>query len=362
VTTPPIDALEAFDAAWSARLLDLAARVRRAVRRAQAQALARGSAGDLARPHGRGAGDTTFGIDVPAEAAVDAWFEEAARAGPLSLLTEDRGWRHAGPDGRGGARALDGWAHGGPRIVVDPIDGTRNLMAELRPAWTVIAACPPGAAAPRQRDVALGVLAEIPDSRAAVARVLWAARGRGARRRDVHVPGARELGAHALDAHGLGERVLAESAVRADGDARCDQGYFPFFRYAPDLRPAIARIEADFFARLAQHEGADPTTCWDDQYISNGGQLALLALGTYRMVADLRAFCADRRGAPTQTGKPYDVAGAILVAREAGCALARPDGGALDFPLDAVTPVGFVAWHNTATERRLGPHLAAVLG
>ncbi|MBL8863214.1 MAG: hypothetical protein JNK02_14555 [Planctomycetes bacterium] len=336
----------ALDERWTPRLQELAARIRAAARCALSAALGSGSLGELQRAHELGAGDVTYGIDVPTEAVLSAWLEETARAQPLSLLTEDAGWRHAGPDGQGGVRALQGFDHGGPRLVVDPIDGTRHLMADLRSAWTVIAACAPAASAPRQRDVALGIVSEIPDSRGALARELRAAAGRGARRRTLRL------------ADGA---VLSDEALQADDDARADRGYFPFFRYAPDLRPAIARVEADFFARLERHAGAQATTCWDDQYISSGGQLALLALGTYRAIVDLRAALAAERGSPTQTGKPYDVAGAILVAREAGCVVTDVRGGELDFPLDVTTPVGFVGWHNDGTRARLAPHLAAAL-
>jgi fructose-1,6-bisphosphatase/inositol monophosphatase family enzyme len=101
--------------------------------------------------------------------------------------------------------------------------------------------------------------------------------------------------------------------------------------------------------------------CWDDQYVSNGGQLALLALGTYRMIADLRASVAARHGRTTLTGKPYDISGAVLCAQEAGCVVTAVDGSPLDFPLDAETPVGFVGWANAATSERLAPHLAMAL-
>lgn len=335
-----------FDSAWTPRLLALAARIRSAARGALADAIVTGRLDDLMRPHEQGAGDLTYGIDVPTEAVLSDWLLEVARESPVSLLTEDAGWRHAGPDGRGGTRALAGFAHGGPRVVVDPIDGTRNLMADVRSAWTVIGACAPGPDQPRQRDVVLGVLAEIPDSRGAVARELYAARGLGARAREVGV---------------AERRVLRAGSLRCDASDRADHGYFPFFRYMADLRPAIARIEADFFARLEREEGAAVRDCYDDQYISNGGQLALLALGKYRLIADLRAHLAARRGAPTLTSKPYDISGAVLVAREAGCVVTAPDGGELDFPLDVSTPIGFVGWHNEATRARLGRHLAGAL-
>jgi fructose-1,6-bisphosphatase/inositol monophosphatase family enzyme len=356
---PSIDAIEsgnggprraasdaAFAATWEPRLRGLAARIRDAARGALVAAVNADRLDALMQPCEQGAGDVTFGIDVPAEAVLTAWLGEVARERPISLLTEDAGWRHAGPDGRGGVRALGGFDHGGPRIAVDPIDGTRNLMADLRAAWTVIGACAPGAGEPRIGDVALGLVTEIPDTRAAVARELSAARGGGARMREVRL------------ADGA---LLRERALRADASDRPDHGYFPFFRYAADLRPAVAGVEADFFARLARAESADVRSCYDDQYTSNGGQLVLLALGRYRMIADLRAHLAARRGAPTVTGKPYDVSGALLVAAETGCVVTAPDGAALDFPLDATTPIGFVGWHNPATRARLERHLAAAL-
>lgn len=327
-------------------LHELSVSLRTAARTALLDAIERDTLADLARPHSVGAGDVTYGIDVPTEAVLDRWLDTVARHEPLSLLTEDAGWRHRGPNGRGGSRMLDGFDHGGPRIVVDPIDGTRNLMADVRSAWSVIAIAGPGESEPRMNDVEGGLLAEIPDSRGAEARVFRATSDGRVR---------------------LSHERLEDNALRADGiwrvdaDDRADHGYFPFFRYCADMRPAIARIEADFFARLEAREKSDVRTCYDDQYISNGGQLALVTLGTYRMIADLRAYLAEKRGAPTLTCKPYDCAGAILVARAAGCVVTAPGGGELDFPLDVSTPVSFVAWTNPMTRARLEPHLNAVL-
>lgn len=327
-------------------LHELATRIRGAARGALIEAIARGTLDDLARPHAQGAGDVTYGIDVPTERVLDAWLDEVARHEPISLLTEDAGWRHRGPDGRGRARDLDGFDHGGPRVVVDPIDGTRNLMSDVRSAWTVVASCGPGPGEPRMSDVEGGVLAEIPDSRGALARVFRAT-----------VDGRVRCSVERVDDGAL----VSDGTWRADEDDRPDHGYFPFFRYLADQRPEIARVEAAFFARTAAREGADVRTCYDDQYISNGGQLALLTTGTYRMIADLRAHLAERRGRTTLTCKPYDCAGAILVARAAGCVVTAADGSVLDFPLDVSTPVSFVGWVNARTRARLEPHLLAAL-
>jgi len=330
--------------AWKPRLFELCDEIRRRTRSALLAALEDGDDA-IARGASVGAGDVTFGLDLPSEACIDAWLGLEARRSPLSLLTEDRGWRHVGPGRGGGTRELDGFDHGGPRIAIDPVDGTRNLMADLRSAWTVVSFAGPGPAGPRLGDVRAGVLGEIPASRAAGFRRLHAEAGGPCR----------------LDAFAAEDAPAVTRALVADEDDRPDEGYFPFFRYEPALRPALARLEADFFARLAEHEGADLRSCYDDQYISNAGQLVLLSTGTYRMMVDARALLGRRAGRPTVTSKPYDVAGAIVCARAAGAVLLAADGSALDFPIDAETPVDFVGFANAATERRLLPHWLAVL-
>jgi hypothetical protein len=157
------------------------------------------------------------------------------------------------------------------------------------------------------------------------------------------------------------EDLVRESRLTVDADDRCDHGYFPFFRYAPELRPHLAAVEAEFFRRLREHEGAETRHCFDDQYICGAGQAVLLALGTYRSVVDVRGWIAGRSGLTTTTGHPYDVAGAIVCARAAGCEFTDEAGRELDFPIDCETPVNLVGWTNAATRRRLWPHLRAAL-
>lgn len=331
--------------AWRGPLLALCDRLRDAVRRALVDAIRADDLERIARPTSRGRGDWTYGLDLPGEREIAAWQAEVARSRALSVLTEDGGWRHMGPGPGGGAVELDGFGHGGPRIAFDPVDGTRNLMADLRPAWTVVSFAPPGDGEPRLADLTAGIVAELPESRARTRRTLVAERG-----------GACSIAVHELATGALEE----ERRLTADSDGRADHGYFPFFRYLADLRPATAELEAAFFARLAAHEGADVRNCYDDQYITSAGQLVLLALGTYRFVVDPRAFLAERRGRPTVTTKPYDLAGALLVAEAAGCALTDPLGRALDFPIDTDTPVSWVGYANAATRARLEPHWLAV--
>lgn len=330
--------------AWAQALDELGSRIRDAVRTALAQAHAgEGRGGDLAAAVGVGAGDVTFGIDAVAEAEVTRWLEEEAARRPLSLLTEDAGWRHRAPAPGGGSEEVAGFGHGGPRLVLDPIDGTRPLMHDLRAAWVVLGGAGPGAGAPALSDLDFGLLTEIPDTRGRRGRVLTAARGRGARLREIDLASG---------------AAAADRELRADDDPRLDRGHFPFFGFTPAGRAAAQALSRDVFETL---EGVDPLTVLDDQLCSNGGQLALLACGTYRAVVDARVTLNRIHGTSVQTAKPYDVAGAIVVAREAGCVVERPDGAPLDMPIDATTPVEFAAYHNGATRAGMAPALTRAL-
>ena len=331
---------------WPARLRELCGRIRREARSAVEAAVEAGNLDLVARAVRQGAGDVTYAIDARVEAAIELWFEEIARNEPLSLLTEDTGWLHRGPDGRGGTRALEGFGHAGPRIALDPIDGTRNLMADLRSAWTVVSFAGPGAAAPRLADLSYGLVSEIPDSR-------------GGRYRSLEARTSRECTLELRELHS--GTLVSRRTLTPDGDARVDHGYFPFFRYSPDQRPALATIETTFAERLRVHEGANLRHFFDDQYISNAGQLFLLSIGTYRMIADVRGWLARRMGTTTVNSHPYDVAGAIFCARAAGCVVEAPLGEELAFELDVTTAVDFVGFTNRATAARLRPHLDAAL-
>lgn len=331
--------------AWRERLTALTDVLRARTRAALLTAQREGRLEELARPLARGVGDVTFGLDLPSEQAIEGWLDETARTTSLSVLTEDSGWRHRGPDGRGGSRALLGFDHGGPRIAIDPVDGTRNLMADLRSAWTVVAFAPAGAGQPRLADLTGGLVSELPGSLAAGYRRL-ASDGRTCTLE------TRDLASDAL----LDRRDLA-----VDEDDRVDHGYFPFFRYEPAQRPAIARLEAGFFERLVRAEDCDARSVYDDQYCSSAGQLVQLALGRYRMVVDPREWVHRRRGAPGVTSKPYDLAGAVVCARAAGAVVLDVEGGPLDFPIDATTPVGYLGFANEATRRRLEPWWRATL-
>jgi fructose-1,6-bisphosphatase/inositol monophosphatase family enzyme len=325
------------------RLIPALRRLATEIRRLARQAPTALGSPDSAHPVGQGRGDVTFHPDEVAEDFLGRWFAEQASLAPLSMLTEDFGWRHGGPGTEQGTwRELPDSNHGGPRVIIDPIDGTRHLLFELRSAWTVIGVAGPGELDPQQVHLEFALVTEIPTRLAGWARDLEAIKGQGCTVREVPL---------------LGQTETASRTLAPIDDARVDHGYFPFFAYHPDVRAQAHSIAQVFLDRLRMIEGARIEHCYDDQYISSGGQLALLALGHYTMVADLRPWLLDPTGHVTQCAKPYDVSGAILCAQEAGCEVTDLKGGPLNMPLDTQTPVGFLAFAGPRTKERLLPHL-----
>lgn len=295
--------------------------------------------GDAVRPTSIGLGDASWALDEACETVVATWFEERAREGPLSLLTEHHGWRHRGPDGEGGWRELDGFAHGGPRLACDPVDGTRHLLLRHRPAWSLIALAGPGPDQPRQRDVLLAHAEELVERVGSRGRALGARRGEGA-----------------WVKHGRGKEAL-----RADADDRLDHGFVTFFAFHPAQRPAIASL-ADEVTRLWEERlGCAREHCWQDDYVCSGGLLLNAALGAQRVVVDARSLLAETASLPGGTCHAYDLAAAVLILEEAGGSVHSVSGGPFDQPLDATSPVGFLAFANPGTAERALPAILECL-
>ncbi len=94
-------------------------------------------ADELARVAHAGSGDVIYAIDRISETALIEWFDrEIATREPIVLIGEGL------PEGKivlpnGTKESAARW-----RIIVDPIDGTRGLMYQKRPAWILTGVAP----------------------------------------------------------------------------------------------------------------------------------------------------------------------------------------------------------------------------
>ncbi len=299
-------------------------------------------ADELAHVAGDDGGDTIYAVDrVSEEVLFEELGREAEALGGFLLIAEGiPGGQTVLPAGREAASARY-------VIIVDPIDGTRGLMYQKRSAW-VLTGVAPNRPSPRLSDLVLAVQTEVPVIKQGLADELWAAKGRGffARRRELATGEARPL-------------TLRPS--RADG---IEHGFAMLSRFFPGARDEIAALDEEIVRAVLGPRPAGRAVCFEDQYISTGGQLYELIAGHDRFNADLRPLF-DRilraRGEPESLAcHPYDMCTA-LIAEEAGVLVTGPDGAPLDAPLDVDTPVAWVGYANAKIRARIEPVLLAGL-
>jgi fructose-1,6-bisphosphatase/inositol monophosphatase family enzyme len=297
----------------------------------------------LAAVAGDAGGDTLYAIDRVTDAALLAELErDAASLGGIVLVAEglEEGFVVL-PAGLDEAAARY-------RIIVDPIDGTRGLMYQKRSAWVLTGVAPNRGAATRLSDLVLAVQTEIPLLKQYLADELWAAPGRGV---------------HAVRVDVLrGESApLTLRPSRATG---IEHGFFMLSRFFPGARDELASIEEELVRAILGPPPPGRAVCFEDQYLSTGGQLYELLSGHDRFNADLRPLLEGVLAARGESGglncHPYDVS-ALLVATEAGVIVTAPDGNPLDVPLDVNTPVAWVGYANAALRALIEPKLQAVL-
>ena len=319
-------------------ILDLHERIRVSV----VSAFAEQRPGSLSDVADDGAGDTIYAVDRVSEETLVEGLGHLAREEPLVLVAE--GLPPAGLVLPRGARDADcRW-----RLLVDPIDGTRGLMYQKRPAWILTGVAPNRGAATRLRDVVLAVQTEIPLVKQHLCDQLWAVRGEGVEsRRFDRITGRTE--------------PLALRPSRAETTAH---GFASVSRFFPGARDVLASIDDEVAAAVLGPPVEGKAACFEDQYISTGGQLYELMVGHDRYVADLRPLLRGvlrDRGLPNPLCcHPYDLC-TILIAEELGLAITDGSGAPLDSPLDLESDMAWIGYANDALRRVIEPALLGAL-
>lgn len=287
------------------------------------------------------AGDTIYAVDRVSETTLIEGLAGIAAEEPLVLVAEG-----LPPEGLvlpNGARDADcRW-----RLLVDPIDGTRGLMYQKRPAWILTGVAPNRGADTRLRDVVLAVQTEIPLVKQHLSDQMWATRGQGAQ-------------AVRFDRVRGSSSPLMLRPSRADTIAH---GFASVSRFFPGARDVLAAID-DEIAMAIVGSTALKALCFEDQYISTGGQLAELMLGHDRFIADIRPLLHDvlaKRGLPHPLCcHPYDLC-TVLIAEELGLRVTDPAGNPIDSPFDLEADVAWVGYANEKLRARIEPVLRAAL-
>jgi hypothetical protein len=317
--------------------------VHEAIRDEVVAACERQSIDELSAVVGDDAGDTLFAVDRLSEEVLLARFEELSRQWPCLLVAEG-----LGTDGRrvlpAGTREQDVEIV----VIVDPIDGTRGLMVQKRPAWVLTGVAPYRNGRETLADITLAVQTEIPLVKQNLCDTMWAVAGGGAH----------------------GERFDRASGkrhpltLRPSRAVTIDQGFGGIARFFPGARAELAAIDDEVVEAVLGPTVEGRALAFEDQYISNAGQLYELAMGHDRWVADLRPLIepllAKRGRALGICSHPYDLC-TELIAREAGVIVTDPPGRRLSAPLDVFTDIAFVAYANEAIRSQVDPPLRAAL-
>jgi hypothetical protein len=286
------------------------------------------------------AADTIYKIDTDVDPILEQFCEEWAKETPLVLVAEGLEDEH-GNEITGGKP----FPHGVKdedctiRVIVDPIDGTRGIMYDKRPAWALAGVAPNRGALTHLHDIEIAVMSELPTSKMGYADVLWAIRGHGAK-------GYRE------DLRGGAKSALK---IAPSGSPKIDHGFAMVANFFPGTKVLSSELMEYLVKELIGAADVTKATVFEDQYISTGGQFYELIVGHDRFNADLRPMFYRLQKQPEGLCcHPYDCA-TLLVAEEAGVIITDGLGLPLDGPLDTTTGLSWAGFANVALYEKIQP-------
>jgi fructose-1,6-bisphosphatase/inositol monophosphatase family enzyme len=289
-------------------------------------------------------GDTLYHIDRLGEEPLRGLFEEEiARKDALLLIAEGLEQDEAVmlPTGISEEDAV--W-----RIIVDPIDGTRGLMYQKRSAWILTGVAPNKGPHTSLRDIELAVQTEIPLAKQHLSDVVWAIQGKGA--------GGERYNRLTGERQRLHLRPSRASTIA--------HGFAMVSRFFPGSRDELAAVDEEVVLEALGPVQKGKAHCFEDQYISSGGQLYELMSGHDRFVADIRPLMEPllkKRGlALGICCHPYDLC-TELIAREIGVIVTDEYGHELSAPLDVEAEVSWVGYANEEIRKQMEPLFQHVL-
>jgi fructose-1,6-bisphosphatase/inositol monophosphatase family enzyme len=298
-------------------------------------------AGSFARVAAVTAADTIYHIDRLSEHAILEWFARHWPATwPVELVME--GLEDAEPITFPAGTPVSGTRL---KCIIDPIDGTRNIMYDKRSAWILAGLAPQRGAGTSLADIMVAAMTEIPTGKQWRSDQLSAVRGGGVR-------------AAAIDVRtGRRSRLAVKPSTARD----CRGGFAAISRFFPEGKTLLARIEEQLWDELYGLGKQAGPLVFEDQYICTGGQLYELVVGHDRFLADLRPLVFRKLKLKSAlVCHPYDICTA-LIAQEAGCVIEAPLGGRLDQPLDTTGAVAWAGYANPTLARHIRPVLQRLL-
>lgn len=288
------------------------------------------------------AADTIYQVDKITEDAIFHWFERHwPKAWPVQLIMEgvEDGDEVTFPRGTPVAQTIF-------KCILDPIDGTRNLMYDKRSAWALAALAPQRGTKNTLQDIVVAAMTELSTSKMWRSDQLSAVRGAGVK-------------ARAFD---LRTRRWAALPVRPSRATHFEHGFASIARFFPEGKALLGTIEEALWRELGLLGKRGGQLVFDDQYIATGGQIYELLIGHDRMLGDLRplAYAKLGLGGASLCCHPYDICTALIL-QEAGGIVEAPDGKPLRAPLDTTAPIAWMGYANPVLAKTVRPVLKRLI-
>jgi len=302
---------------------------------------------EMSRETGVHDGDTIYALDTRGEEVLLPFCEEWGRDTPFLLVAE--GVHGAGSNLPPG-QTLFGCSspeEAGFIVICDPIDGTRPLMYDKRSAWILCGAAPNRGSATTLRDIEVAVQTELPTRKAARVDMAWAVKGQGAQAEETNLYTGQKR----------------SWTPRPSGASSVEGGFASLSKFFVGFKAWMSELEEELIHEVLGEPVAGQPQTFDDQYISNGGQLFELMSGRDRFNGDLRPV-AHRvlygDSSARLCSHPYDLC-TELIAREAGVIVTDETGGPLSAPLDVSSPMAWLGYANRDIQNQLEPTLMRLI-
>jgi fructose-1,6-bisphosphatase/inositol monophosphatase family enzyme len=290
-----------------------------------------------------GEGDTIFAVDkISEELLIDFFEREISSKVPIVLIAE--GLEHGKIVLPRGADEKDAVL----RIIVDPIDGTRGLMYQKRSAWILTGVAPNRGDDTNLGDIEFAIQTEIPLVKQHLSDSVWAFRGRGAK----------------AERYNRLTGEIVDLNLKPSSAQTIAQGFAMISRFFPGARDVLAEIDEEIVSGALGKPKHGKAQCFEDQYISTGGQLYELMAGHDRFVADIRPLMRQvmsERGLDLSICcHPYDLC-TELIARELGVIVTDEAGQPLNSPHENETDVAWIGYANQDIRDQIEPILQDAL-
>ena len=284
-------------------------------------------------------GDLSYSLDVRAEKIVDHFFREGLLGCSVTVVCEGLGVRSY-PEGVRDEQAEF-------RVIIDPLDGTRELAYDKRSAWILTGVALNRGDQTTLADIFFSMQTEVSPSKQRLGSVLWAIKGKGANDQ----------------IWDLDQSRLADTKPVKPSEAHnLEHGFAVFVDFFfPGPKRTTSEIAHKVLSQVLGEHDIRTARVFNDQYISTGGQIYLLATGAYRMIADLRSLIATRNCPAFTCAHSYDLS-TWLIAAEAGVLLTNGCGEPLQYPLDTQTSCSWIGYCNEHIKHLVDPVLRNVLG